>query len=197
MSVSGRHSVYSCSNRPGSWMPVCLTLKLKLWLTPGNLAISVCLRRSRVFSFDISNIALESTGVRVLYIAPESYPDEVLPLNITPQPDVTERVLMGRVEVPHILTSIFYASDVQVILKAEEDELLETAISAIAKEDFASIQKIKLLQRYVTQYHQLPISSIRFAESKLRTVLAGTSFARDAEFMEQFESFISKHLIYM
>jgi len=40
-----------------------------------------------------------STGVRVLYVAPKQYPDDLLPWSIKPIPNKVERVLVGRVEV--------------------------------------------------------------------------------------------------
>jgi hypothetical protein len=38
-------------------------------------------------------------GIRVLYVAPRPWTDELLPLTITPEPDAVERVLVGRIEV--------------------------------------------------------------------------------------------------
>ncbi len=40
-----------------------------------------------------------STGMRVLYIAPRSWTDEILPITVTPEPDELVRTLVGRVEV--------------------------------------------------------------------------------------------------
>lgn len=42
---------------------------------------------------------LHHQGLRVLYIVPREWTDELLPLQITPRPTVLERVLVGRIEV--------------------------------------------------------------------------------------------------
>lgn|GEM_PF-751742 len=42
---------------------------------------------------------LDSTGLRVLYVAPRSWTDALLPITVTPAPDQLERTLVGRVEV--------------------------------------------------------------------------------------------------
>eukprot|EP01006_Ploeotia_vitrea_P048721 TRINITY_DN67265_c5_g2_i1.p1 TRINITY_DN67265_c5_g2~~TRINITY_DN67265_c5_g2_i1.p1 ORF type:complete len:439 (+),score=60.70 TRINITY_DN67265_c5_g2_i1:57-1319(+) len=41
----------------------------------------------------------KSSGIRVLYVLPRTWTDEILPIHITPKPDALERVLVGRVEV--------------------------------------------------------------------------------------------------
>lgn len=46
-----------------------------------------------------SSSYFQSFGTRVLYIAPEKYPDTVLPWKISPAPKEEKRVLVGRVEV--------------------------------------------------------------------------------------------------
>jgi hypothetical protein len=41
----------------------------------------------------------QSTGMRVLYVVPRVWTDELLPITITPEPDELVRTLLGRVEV--------------------------------------------------------------------------------------------------
>ena len=41
----------------------------------------------------------ETHGTRVLYVVPREWTDELLPIRVTPAPDVIERVLVGRIEV--------------------------------------------------------------------------------------------------
>ena len=54
----------------------------------------------------------EREGLKVFWICPSSFTDQILPLNITPKPDELERVIVGRSEVltPEFEAAIMFAS---------------------------------------------------------------------------------------
>lgn len=92
-------------------------------------------------------------GSRVLYIAPSSYPDTLLPLTITPAPKSQQRVLVGRIE---------------TILKAEEQEFEPIARRLVLGQYTPS-------QKSVRAKDQQYLKSLgRFAEPKVRAVLGNT-----------------------
>lgn len=52
-----------------------------------------------VKTWEASWFAERGTGTRVLYTVPRPITDSILPLTITPTPDETVRVLVGRIDV--------------------------------------------------------------------------------------------------
>ena len=55
--------------------------------------------RAMVRTWESSWFGKEGTGTRVLYTLPRRVTDELLPLRITPTPDETVRVLVGRIDI--------------------------------------------------------------------------------------------------
>jgi len=100
------------------------------------------------------NSYFRSAGVRVLYIAPKSYPDTLLPMKINPTPRSISRVLVGRVE---------------VLLKSDEKYLSEAAHHLIINNNISiKTNSNKNVAEYVSHVKSLG----RFAEAKLRYVLS-------------------------
>ena len=58
-------------------------------------------------------------GVRVLYILPRPWTDEILPLALTPQPKELTRVMVGRAE---IITPDIQANLSRLLVKAQEGD---------------------------------------------------------------------------
>lgn len=97
-----------------------------------------------------SSSYFKNFGARVLYIAPLSYPDTVLPWKITPAPSSETRVLVGRVE---------------LLLASEEKEF-----TPIAKRLIAGQYGVSELQQRQADLDYLRKLG-RFAEAKVRRVV--------------------------
>jgi len=89
-------------------------------------------------------------GSRVLYIAPESYPETLLPLKISPSPKSQQRVFVGRIE---------------TILKAEEEEFEPIARRLVESKYTPSQKSVR------AQDQQYLKNLGRFSEPKVRAVI--------------------------
>jgi len=85
-------------------------------------------------------------GVRVLYILPRPWTDEILPLTLTPQPTELTRVMVGRAEVitPPVVNNLF--------------QLLSTAQTGDTNAQAQAIGELKHLGRFSDPALQLAMS---------------------------------------
>ena len=85
-------------------------------------------------------------GVRVLYLLPRPWTDEILPLTLTPQPAELTRVMVGRAEVitPPVVNNLF--------------QLLSTAQAGDANAQAQAIGELKHLGRFSDPALQLAMS---------------------------------------
>jgi hypothetical protein len=97
-------------------------------------------------------------GVRLLYLIPQSWTDQSIPLSIAPQPDQTLRVMLIRVEV---ITPEQEVSDVQALQAFDAD-------SATAAAHFQALG--------------------RFAEPRLRRALALSPSAAGDSYLTQIQA---------
>jgi hypothetical protein len=93
-----------------------------------------------------------SSGVRVLYVVPREWTDELLPLTMHPTPEHLERVLVGRVE---------------VLTAAAEQELL-AAVTRLTRAEYTNVHQMMDDQSMIKDLD-------RFAEAKLRRVMQLTT----------------------
>jgi len=133
-------------------------ISMDLYLMDAGVSLEVELVKSGLYPLEARAMVdtwsasyFKTSGVRVLYVAPEGYPDAVLPWKITPTPDEEQRVLVGRVE---------------VMLQAEEQEFKFIA-QRLVKDNYAAID-YRLKQSDYAYLHKLG----RFAEAKLRNVIS-------------------------
>ncbi len=68
-----------------------------------------------------------STGHRVLYVAPRSWADEILPLDVQPAPDEVVRTLVGRVEV------MLQSEEVALLSRLRSGELDVATVGRLAE----------------------------------------------------------------
>jgi len=85
-------------------------------------------------------------GVRVLYLLPRPWTDEILPLTLTPQPSELTRVMVGRAEVitPQVETNLF--------------QLLSTAQSGDTNAQTQAVSEFKHLGRFASPALQLAMA---------------------------------------
>ena len=85
-------------------------------------------------------------GVRVLYLLPRSWTDQILPLTLTPPPAELTRVMVGRAEVitPQVETNLF--------------QLLSTAQSGDTTAQVQAVNELKHLGRFSDPALQLAVS---------------------------------------
>jgi len=135
--------------------PLSEYIDMELYLTESGVSLETELVKAGLYPLEAramvdtwSSSYFKARGIRVLYIAPENYPDVVLPWEITPTPIEEFRILVGRVE---------------VILKSEEEELLPIALRLINNDYTDSDAKRSDLD------HLQALG--RFADSKVRRVV--------------------------
>lgn len=111
----------------------------------------------------------KNEGLRMLYIAPSSYPDQLLPWQIAPKPTEEKRVYVGRVEIllkeKEPLLRGFVKSVLTHYKGIQNDESAKASIMSKAVGLFP--QDVQLAYQYVW-------SLGRFAEAKTRRVLEGS-----------------------
>jgi len=130
-------------------------IDMELYLIESSIALEMELVKAGLYPLEARAMVdtwsasyFKSRGIRVLYIAPQVYPDLVLPWEITPTPSEELRVLVGRVE---------------VILKSEEESLLPIALRLINNNYLDVAVKSEDLE--------VLRSLGRFADSKIRRVV--------------------------
>jgi len=112
-----------------------------------------------------SSSYFRSYGLRVLYIAPESYPKDLLPWQIFPKPTEEKRVLVGRVEVLLFTEESVLTRHINIILQHYQSQPeSKRKIAALLKDTTGFPQKVIESYNYVW-------SLGRFAEPKIRLVL--------------------------
>jgi hypothetical protein len=85
-------------------------------------------------------------GVRVLYLLPRPWTDEILPLTLTPKPAELTRVMVGRVEIitPQVATNLF--------------QLMSTAQDGNTDAQAQAVSELKHLGRFAATAMQLAMS---------------------------------------
>src|SRR5262249_30066553 len=111
LQVNGGHAefVHLSSLKPGKNLDVALIpLSDPVALTSARLGdeIAKALTRQQLYPREAEAMVktwkdswFEEEGIRVLYLLPRKWTDEILPLNIKPQPRELVRVMVGRAEV--------------------------------------------------------------------------------------------------
>jgi len=125
---------------------------LNKYIDTASVMITTELEKAGLFKLEAQamidtwkNSYLRSSGSRVLYIAPQTYPDKLLPMDIHPRPSGIKRVLVGRVE-------LLLQSEVHLLAEATNQIIFQNSTD----------------DKYFSYLKGLG----RFAESKIRYVLS-------------------------